>query len=53
LGKFNCELLAEMVHIKNQRVVKKPVLKIIEKKLKHRGTGIRMNPPVFMFLSTA
>jgi hypothetical protein len=42
-----------MVHIKNPRVVKKLVLKIIYKKVKHRGTGIRMNPPVFMVLSTA
>jgi hypothetical protein len=42
-----------MVHIKNPRVVKKLVLKFIYKKVKHRGTGIRMNPPVFMVLSTA
>jgi len=30
-------------------VVKKPVLKFIYTKLKHRGTGIRMNPPVLCF----
>jgi hypothetical protein len=32
---------------------KKACLKIYLKKLKYRGTGIRMNPPVFMVLSTA
>jgi hypothetical protein len=42
-----------MVHRKTPRVVKKLVLKLVYKKVKHRGTGIRMNPPVFRVLSNA
>jgi hypothetical protein len=34
-------------------VVKKPVSKFISKKVQHRGTGIKMNPPIFTVLSTA
>ena len=47
------QLLPERVHRNNPRVVKKPVSKFRSKQVKHRGTGIRMNPPVFIVLSTA
>lgn len=47
------QLLPEMVHRNNPRVVKKPVSKFRSKQVKHRGTGIIMNPPVFIVLSTA
>jgi hypothetical protein len=35
------------------RVVKKPVSKFWSKEVKYRGTGIMMNTPVFIVLSTA
>lgn len=47
------QLLPERVHRNNPRVVKKPVSKFRSKQVKHRGTGIIMNPPVFIVLSTA
>jgi hypothetical protein len=47
------QLLPERVHRKNPRVVKKPVSKFRSKQVKHRGTGIIMNPPVVIILSTA
>jgi hypothetical protein len=47
------QLLPERVHRNNPRVVKKPVSKFHSKKVKHRGTGITTNPPVFVVLSTA
>jgi len=34
----------------NPIVVRKPVAKFKYKKVKHRGTGIRINPPVFNIL---
>jgi len=45
--------LPKRVHRNNPRVVKKPVSKFISKKVKHRGTGIKMNPPIFTILSAA
>ena len=47
------QFLPERVRRNNPRVVKKPVSKFRSKKVKHRGTGIIMNPPVFIVLSTA
>jgi hypothetical protein len=47
------QLLPERVRRNNPRVVKKPVSKFRSKQVKHRGTGIIMNPPVFIVLSTA
>ncbi|MBD2535639.1 hypothetical protein H6G97_42230 [Nostoc flagelliforme FACHB-838] len=46
-------LLAERVHRTNPRVVKKPVSKFRSKRLKHRGTGTRNRPPIFIILNTA
>ena len=42
--------LPPRVHRNNPRVVKKPVAKFKSKKVKHRGTGIKMNPPAFTIL---
>jgi hypothetical protein len=42
--------LPPRVQRNNPRVVKKPVSKFKSKKVKHRGTGIRINPPVFKIL---
>jgi hypothetical protein len=42
--------LPKRVQRNNPRVVKKPVSKFKSKKVKHRGTGIKMNPPVFNIL---
>jgi hypothetical protein len=42
--------LPQRVHKNNRIVVKKPVSKFKCKKVKHRGTGIKMNPPVFKSL---
>jgi hypothetical protein len=39
--------LPQRVQRNNPRVVKKPVSKFKSKKVKHRGTGIKINPPVF------
>jgi hypothetical protein len=47
------QLLPERVHRNNPRVVKKPVSKFRSKKVKHRGTGTRTHPPVFLILNTA
>ena len=47
------QILPERVQRNNPRVVKKPVSKFRSKQVKHRGTGIIMNPPVFIVLSTA
>jgi len=44
-------ILPPRVHRNNPRVVKKPVSKFKSKKVKHRGTGIKMNPPVFKILN--
>jgi len=44
-------ILPPRVHRNNPRVVKKPVSKFKSKKLKHRGTGIKMNTPVFKILN--
>jgi len=44
-------VLRPRVHRNNPRVVKKPVSKFKSKKVKHRGTGIKMNPPVFKILN--
>ncbi len=46
------QLLPERVHRNNPRVVKKPVSKFRSKKVKHRGTGTRTHPPVFLILNT-
>jgi len=43
-------ILPPRVQRNNPRVVKKPVSKFKSKKVKHRGTGIKMNPPVFIIL---
>jgi hypothetical protein len=45
--------IPERVQRNNPRVVKKPVSKFRSKQVKHRGTGIIMNTPVFIVLSTA
>ncbi|AUB38232.1 IS4 transposase [Nostoc flagelliforme CCNUN1] len=45
-------LLPERVHRTNPRVVKKPVSKFRSKRVKHRGTGTRTHPPIFLILST-
>jgi hypothetical protein len=45
--------IRERVQRKNPRVVKKPGSKFRSKQVKHRGTGIIMNTPVFIVLSTA
>jgi hypothetical protein len=42
--------LSPRVQRNNPRVVKKPVSKFKSKQVKHRGTGIKMNPPVFKML---
>jgi len=42
--------LPQRVQRSNRIVVKKPVSKFKSKKVKHRGTGIKMNPPVFIIL---
>jgi hypothetical protein len=42
--------LPQRVQRNNPRVVKKPVAKFKSKKVKHRGTGIKINPPVFNIL---
>ena len=42
--------LPKRVQRNNPRVVKKPVSKFKSKKVKHRGTGIKMNPSVFTIL---
>ncbi len=47
------QLLPERVHRCNPRVVKKPVSKFRSKKPKHRGSGQRIDAPVFRILSTA
>ena len=47
------DLRPESLPRNNQRVVKKPGSKFRSKQVKHRGTGIIMNPPVFIVLSTA
>ena len=47
------QVLPERVQRNNPRVVKKPVSKFRSKQVKHRGTGIIMNSPVFIVLSTA
>ena len=47
------QIIPERVQRNNPRVVKKPVSKFRSKQVKHRGTGIIMNPPVFIVLSTA
>jgi hypothetical protein len=45
--------IPERVQRNNPRVVKKPGSKFRSKQVKHRGTGIIMNTPVFIVLSTA
>jgi len=47
------QTIPERVQRNNPRVVKKPVSKFRSKQVKHRGTGIIMNSPVFIVLSTA
>jgi hypothetical protein len=47
------QIIPERVQRNNPRVVKKPVSKFRSKQAKHRGTGIIMNFPVFIVLSTA
>jgi len=51
---LNWEILAaslpQRVQRNNPRVIKKPVSKFKSKKVKHRGTGIKINPPVFKIL---
>ena len=42
--------LPQRVERNNPRVVKKPVSKFKSKKVKHRGTGIKINSPVFNIL---
>jgi hypothetical protein len=42
--------LPQRVERNNPRVVKKPVSKFKSKKVKHRGSGIKMNPRVFNIL---
>jgi hypothetical protein len=42
--------LPKIVPRNNPRVVKKPVAKFKSKKVKRRGTGIKINPPVFTIL---
>jgi hypothetical protein len=42
--------LPQRVQRNNPKVVKKPVAKFKSKKVKHRGTGININPPVFNIL---
>jgi len=42
--------LPPRVQRNNPRVVKKPVSKFKSKKVKHRGTGIKTNPPLFKIL---
>jgi hypothetical protein len=44
--------IPERVQRNNPRVVKKPVSKFRSKQVKQRGTGIIMNTPVFIVLST-
>jgi hypothetical protein len=46
------QIIPEKVQKNNPRVVKKPLSKFRSKQVKHRGTGIIMNPPVFIVLST-
>ena len=46
-------LLPERVARTNPRLVKKPVSKFRSKRLKHRGTGTRNRPHIFVILSTA
>jgi hypothetical protein len=56
LSWLNLEIIAQIIPEKvqknNPRVVKKPLSKFRSKQVKHRGTGIIMNPPVFIVLST-
>jgi hypothetical protein len=47
------QIIPEIVQRNNPRVVKKPVSKFLSKQVKHRGTGIIMNAPVFIILSIA
>ncbi|BAZ21316.1 transposase [Kalymmatonema gypsitolerans NIES-4073] len=47
------QVLPERTHRNNPRVVKKFVSKFRSKKVKHRGIGAQMNPPVVVVLSTA
>lgn len=47
------QILPKRVHTSNPWVVKKPVSKFRSKKVKHRGTGTKTIPPVFVVLSTA
>jgi hypothetical protein len=47
------QIIPERVQSNHPRVVKKPVSKFRSKQVKHRGTGIIMNLPVFIVLSTA
>jgi hypothetical protein len=42
--------LPQRVQRNNPKVVKKPVAKFKSKKVKHRGTGIKINPHVFNIL---
>ena len=52
-GEVIAQIIPERVQRNNPRVVKKPVSKFLSKQVKHRGTGIIMNPAVFIVLSTA
>lgn len=44
------QVLPQRVCRTNPRVVKKPVSKFRSKQVKHRGTGIITEPPVFVIL---
>jgi flagellar motor component MotA len=52
-GQVIAQIIPEIVQRNNPRVVKKPGAKFLSKQVKHRGTGIIMNAPVFIILSTA
>ena len=47
------QIIPERVQRNNPRAVKKPGAKFLSKQVKHRGTGIIMNLPVFIVLSIA
>jgi len=51
-GEVIAQIIPERVQRNNPRVVKKPGSKFLSKQVKHRGTGIIMNAPVFIILST-
>jgi hypothetical protein len=52
-GEVVAQIIPEIVQRNNPIVVKKPGSKFRFKQVKHRGTGIIMNAPVFIILSIA